>query len=201
MHTTTTAIQTLKTLLLGSALAAGLFSCTGKTQQAATATMTPQETQAAFLSKLSALCGKTFEGVAVFPDDPAEPFKNQRLLMYVQTCKDGEWRIPFLVGEDKSRTWVLTVTPEGLLFKHDHRHADGTPDEVTNYGGLAAPGGSAFRQSFPADGFTAKLLPAAATNEWTLRLSEDGKQFSYILKRHGEMRFQADFNLAKAVEE
>jgi hypothetical protein len=200
MYQTATSMRALKTCLLCSALAIGLFSCTGKTQQAAVA-LTPQDAQAAFFSKLSALCGKSFEGVAVFPDDPAEPFRNARLLMYVQTCKDGELRIPFLVDEDKSRTWVLTVTPEGLLFKHDHRHADGTPDEVTNYGGLAAPGGSAFLQRFPADGFTAKLLPAAATNEWTMRLSEDGKQFSYILKRHGEMRFQADFDLTKAVGE
>jgi hypothetical protein len=25
---------------------------------------------------------------------------------------------------------------EGLQLKHDHRHEDGTPDEVTMYGGV-----------------------------------------------------------------
>ena len=47
----------------------------------------------------------------------------------------------------------------------------------------------------PADAFTAQLLPAAATNEWTLELSPDKKVLSYILKRNGKLRFQADFKL------
>jgi len=155
--------------------------------------------QKAFLKNISALCGQTFEGVVVFPAEPAPPFKDARLLMLVQQCGPKEWRIPFWVGEDKSRTWILTPIGEGLLFKHDHRHEDGTPDEVTNYGGLADALGSARQQNFPADAFTVGLIPAAATNVWRLRLSEDGKVFSYILERDGKPRFQADFDLSKPV--
>lgn len=155
--------------------------------------------QRAFLKNISTHCGQTYEGVVVFPAEPAPPFKDARLLMLVQQCGPNEWRIPFWVGQDKSRTWVLTPTTEGLLFKHDHRHEDGSPDEVTNYGGLADALGSARQQNFPADAFTAGLIPAAATNVWRLRLSEDGKIFSYILERDGKPRFQADFDLAKPV--
>ena len=79
--------------------------------------------------------------------------------MSVETCGEKEIRIPFRVGEDRSRTWVLTLTDGGLLFRHDHRHADGTPDKVTMYGGLAAPDGTPLRQSFPADAETARLIP------------------------------------------
>ena len=93
--------------------------------------------QRAFLKNISTHCGQTYQGTVVFPAEPAPPFKDARLLMLVQQCGPTEWRIPFWVGEDKSRTWVLTPTGEGLLFKHDHRHEDGTPDEVTNYGGMA----------------------------------------------------------------
>lgn len=177
-----------------------LFACSGcSTHQGHRNEKAVNRTQKAFFQNLSALCGKTFEGVAVFPPDPSEPFRNARLLMRVETCKDSELLIPFVVGEDKSRTWMLSLTPEGFLFKHDHRHEDGTPDEITNYGGFADANGSKFQQNFPADSFTASLIPAAATNVWRLRLSEDGKTFSYILERDGKPRFQADFDLSSPV--
>ena len=54
-----------------------------------------------------------------------------------------------MVGEDRSRTWILTLSEKGLLFKHDHRHPDGTPDKITMYGGWAAEGGTAYLNVFP----------------------------------------------------
>jgi hypothetical protein len=81
-------------------------------------------------------------------------------------------------------------------MKHDHRHEDGTPDKVTMYGGYAKTGGDSFH-SFPADKHTAELIPAAATNEWSMVLSKDKKTLSYILKRDGQLRFHADFDLSK----
>ena len=109
-------------------------------------------------------------------------------------------RIPFQVGEDKSRTWVLTLDEKGLLLKHDRRHADGTPGEVTMYGGYANAGRNAFEQSFPADDYTAKLIPVASTNEWSLVLSQHKKKLSYILQRDGQLRFHAGFDLRKPME-
>jgi len=50
------------------------------------------------------------------------------VLLFVD-CSDKEIRIPFRVGEDKSRTWILSLDDRGLLFRHDHRHADGTPEK------------------------------------------------------------------------
>lgn len=178
-------------------LAALLTACGGPSQQGQAGEKTADLPREAFFKNLSALCGKTFEGVVIFPDVPSEAFRDSVLLMRVATCNDNEILIPFEVGADKSRTWMISLRPEGMLFKHDHRHEDGTPDEVTNYGGFADAGGTAFQQNFPADAFTAELLPEAATNMWRLRLSEDGKTFSYILERHGNPRFQADFDLSR----
>ncbi len=148
-----------------------------------------------FLKNMRSYCGNSYGGKAIFPEGDKNPFAGKELKIIFETCKKKEVRIPFHVGEDKSRTWVLTTDKQGLLFKHDHRHEDGTPDEVTNYGGYAAAGGTALQQSFPADEFTAKLLPAAATNEWTFVLDEENGVLSYILKRDGQLRFQADFDL------
>ena len=88
--------------------------------------------QKAFFKKLKKMCGKTFEGATEFPTNADHPLVGKRLLMKVESCADTEIRIPFQVGEDKSRTWIITLGGKGLLFKHDHRHADGTPDKITN---------------------------------------------------------------------
>ena len=135
------------------------------------------------------------EGTA--PSDAA--FREQRLVMHVRACGENEIRIPFFVGENRSRTWVITRTATGLRLKHDHRHEDGTEDKVTQYGGDTAAAGTAQRQDFPADAFTAALIPAAATNIWTLMI-EPGKTFGYGLRREAEgRRFRVEFDLAKPV--
>jgi hypothetical protein len=59
------------------------------------------------------------------------------------------------------------------------------------YGGWAVDGGSATSQSFAADDHTKDLVPEAATNVWTLTLSEDGEQLTYSLERHSRPRFRA----------
>src|SRR5688572_25520915 len=89
---------------------------------------------AAFLRNVKQLCGKRFAGKGVFTATPEDPMAKAALVMHVASCREREVRIPFLVGEDRSRTWVLTLKEDGLLFKHDHRHDEHTPDEVTNYG-------------------------------------------------------------------
>ncbi len=153
-----------------------------------------------FLKNLKPLCGNRYAGWVIFPEADKNPFKGEPLTINFSHCADKEVRIPFQVGNDQSRTWVITFDEHGLLLKHDHRHADGTPDEITQYGGYAIKPGSSFQQSFPADEYTAKLIPAAATNEWTLIIEPDKKILSYILKRDGQLRFQADFDLSSTIK-
>jgi len=107
------------------------------------------ENQQMFFDRLTSLCGARFEGHSVFPADPGDAFRDQLLVAVVETCSADEIRIPFLVGEDHSRTWVLKKTADGLQLKHDHRHEDGTADEITLYGGTAINPGTHLSQSFP----------------------------------------------------
>ena len=151
----------------------------------------PTTEQEGFFQQLIALCGTTFTGTTVFPDDPGEDWKGQVLVAHVATCEEDEVRIPFTVGEDRSRTWIIRRVEGGLELKHDHRHADGTPDEVTLYGGTTRKPGTPHAQSFPADDYTAALIPEAATNEWFLSFSEEGSDLVYYLERHGKPRFKA----------
>ena len=130
-----------------------------------------------------------------FPRDPEHDFAGKLLVAEVATCSENEIRVPFAVGEDRSRTWIFTLSQselhgERVLLKHDHRHEDGTPDEITMYGGWSA-GGTAWSQAFPADEQTSELIPAAATNVWTITLDPEGGSLTYSLKRHSEPRFEA----------
>ena len=180
------------TLLCISLLATGTIETDAQTSNL--------KAQKAFFKKLKKMCGKTFEGATEFPTNADHPLVGKKLLIKVESCTDTKIRIPFQVGEDKSRTWVITFDDKGLLFKHDHRHTDGTPDKITDYGGFAASDGTKLTQKFPADPDTAKLIPEAATNVWTLQIDESKKRFMYQLERDDKLRYRAFFKL-KAVSE
>src|SRR5688572_19982384 len=132
--------------------------------------------QDTFFARLGAYCGRAFEGRIVSPPVEADAaFAGERLVAHVRTCSDDGIRIPFHVGEDRSRTWVVTRTASGLRLKHDHRHEDGSEDRLTQYGGDTAGEGSAARQEFPADAWSKDLFrregsPQSVTNVWAIEI-------------------------------
>src|SRR5690349_15285487 len=84
-----------------------------------------------FWELLKQHCGKAYEGQVT--QGMTDAFKNGPLVMHVRLCGDTLIKIPFFVGEDKSRTWVLKLKNDRILLKHDHRHTDGSEDKVTQY--------------------------------------------------------------------
>src|SRR5688572_31247673 len=155
--------------------------------------------QGAFWSELTALCGKAYGGRVAESVPPDTVMSRQSLVMHVRNCGPDTIRVPFHVGENRSRTWVITRTASGLRLKHDHRHEDGAPDSVTMYGGDTRDTGLAGRQEFFADSLTASLIPAARTNVWTIEV-QPGRTFAYVLRREGsERRFRAEFDLSTPV--
>ncbi len=138
--------------------------------------------------------------------DPADAsFAGQRLVMHVRQCRDDEIRIPFEVGDDRSRTWVITRTAAGLRLKHDHRHRDGSSDALTMYGGDSRGQGTAVRQEFPADAasialFTAQGRSVSNTNVWAVEVGD--AVFAYELRRPpgpAERFFRVEFDLSRPV--
>ena len=155
-----------------------------------------------FLATLAPLCGKAFEGrIASPPVEADEAFAGKRLVMHVRGCSKNEIRIPFHVGEDRSRTWVLSRTRAGLRLKHDHRHSDGSEDKLTQYGGDSGGEGDAQRQEFPADAFSKAMferenIPASTANVWAIEV--DRSAFAYELRRPGRF-FRVEFDLSRPV--
>lgn len=160
----------------------------------------PEGADAVFWSRLSALCGGAHAGRLVEAPAGDTSFAGKSLVMHVRSCEDSVIRIPFHVGLDRSRTWVLTRTAQGVRLKHDHRHANGTPDSVTQYGGDSRANPSIEDGlEFPADSFTAALIPPAATNVWTMIVVPETR-FVYALRREGtDRRFRVEFDLTASV--
>jgi hypothetical protein len=168
------------------------------------ATVRPQGApQQPFFDSLRLLCGQAYEGRVTSPAVEADAaMASQRLVMHVRECSRDTIRIPFHVGENRSRTWVVTRTPLGLRLKHDHRHEDGSEDRLTEYGGDAAGLGTAGRLEFPADQFSKDLfvregLPQSVPNVWALEI-EPGRTFAYELRRPGRF-FRVEFDLTRPV--
>ncbi len=154
----------------------------------------------AFMTRLSEHCGKAYEGTVVSTDEADADFASEQLVMHVRECSDEVIRVPFHVGDNRSRTWVITRTESGLRLKHDHRHEDGAEDAVTQYGGDSGRV-MATRVEFPVDQFSIDLfkregLDQSVTNVWAIELTDE--MFAYELSRENRF-FRAEFDLTEPV--
>jgi hypothetical protein len=162
-----------------------------------------EDPQLRFFEALRSLCGGAYEGRVVTSDAADRELAASRLVMHVRTCSDDEIRIPFHVGEDRSRTWVIGRTVNGLRLKHDHRHRDGSEDVRSQYGGDTVAPGTARRQEFPADLFSRELfvregIAASTSNVWAMEV-EPRRMFAYELRRPNR-HFRVEFDLTRRVE-
>jgi hypothetical protein len=153
-----------------------------------------------FYARLRALCGQAFEGRVVTGDAADSEMAAARLVIQIRTCSDGELRIPFHVGNDHSRTWVIGRTATGLRLRHEHRPQDGAAAAVTDYGGDTIAPGNPRRQEFPADQasrdlFVRENIPASITNVWAIEIVP-GHLLAYELRRPGRF-FRAEFDLTR----
>ena len=161
-------------------------------------------TRDGFFANLSALCGQRFEGRVVTTDAADTDFASQRLTMHVRDCSADEIRVPFAVGEDRSRTWVITRMGDALRLKHDHRGTDGKPDGLHWYGGMTTAPGTAERQDFPVDAWSIELFNAwdasvSTTNVWAVEV-RPGQTFAYELRR-ANRHFRVEFDLTKPIRD
>lgn len=178
-----------------------------------TACATPRSPspQDAFFDRLTSLCGHAFAGRLVSSDAVDADMAGKPMVMHVRSCAASEIHVPFHVGTadggwDRSRTWVISRTANGLRLKHDHRHEDGSADAVTMYGGDSAGVGTAARQDFLVDAesiasFRANNLPRSVTNIWSVEV-EPGSSFAYQLSRTGQNArfFRVEFDLSRMID-
>lgn len=150
-----------------------------------------------FWKNLEKHCGKSYEG-KLAEHIKRDDFAGKKLTMHVKSCTSDEIKIPFNVGDNYSRTWILTKKDGIITLKHDHRHENGTSEKITFYGGTNTNHGFKDFQMFPADQETASLIDYASTNIWWITLDE--KTFSYNLQKAGSKTpFNVYFDLTKEI--
>jgi hypothetical protein len=157
-----------------------------------------------FFQRVSTLCGKSFAGKMIAGNESDASFATADLQAHARECSDREIRIAFDVGEDRSRTWIITRTGSGLRLKHRHMLKDGTEDPVSQYGGDTAVAGTAARQEFPVDEFSKAMFTkegrsVSNTNIWAFEV-EPGQLLVYELARPGRL-FRVSFDLSKPLNQ
>lgn len=192
----------LKRTVVAALAAFALTACANTIATPEPANPAASLAQDAFFERLSTLCGRAFAGRVVTTDSADASFANSTLVMHVRECSENEIRIPFHVGENRSRTWVLTRTEAGIRLKHDHRHEDGSEDTLTQYGGDTVNAGTAARQEFPADEFSKRLfrdnnIPVSVDNVWAMEV-QPGAMFAYELRRPNR-HFRVEFDLSTPI--
>ena len=135
-------------------------------------------------------CGKAY-AARIVQDSAPSPDWDHPLVVHIRDCEGSVIRMPLHVGEDRSRTWVLTRHEGYIDFQHIHLHEDGSPDSVSPYGGKTQDEGSATAQAFPVDEaskalFLANGLEVSTTNVWSLTFP-DAQTLSYTLSRPGRI--------------
>lgn len=157
--------------------------------------------QEAFFAALATNCGKAFEGQVVSEDKLL--LGEGKHVVYFRQCSDSELMLSYNVGENRSRTWVISKTKHGLRLKHIHKHHDGSLDTLTYYGGDSNHSGTATKQYFPADDYSKKLFldndrAVSVDNVWSIGIVS-GKTYSYRLQRD-QVDVQVDFDLSKQID-
>jgi len=179
-----------------------LTLCMSELSSAVEAPLVSIATHDDFFNSISKHCGKSFQGKVTVDNASSDNFANKKLIMTVRKCSDNQLQVPFYVGDDASRTWIITKTGSGLSLKHDHRQKDGSYDKSTMYGGHTIDAGFSQAQSFPADQYSKELfaaqgIPQSMGNVWQMYIYPN--KFTYRMVRQGR-EFRVDFDLTNVIK-
>ena len=198
-------------ILTAFALLVPLAACASTSGRAALPA--PQE---AFWDSLSSHCGNAYQGGLASVDERDADWAGKRMIAHWAECSDTRIAIAFHVedeeepgGWNRSRTWLVTRTADGLRLKHDHRHTDGSEDILTQYGGDTLSAGTASVQDFPVDAYSIALferegLDASLTNVWRIEadsVDDATPRFAYQLTRRNDPTrlFRVEFDAARDI--
>jgi hypothetical protein len=138
---------------------------------AARAGLPPEQQE--FWANLEEHCGNAYPGYAAIireGDTRREGlYGGYEMVAHFRQCFEDELRVPGHIGEDRSRTWILTPVNGGLDLRHDHREPDGSSSENTMYGASTSDPGTPLRQEFTREG---------QSGYWVLEMVP-GERFSY----------------------
>tara|TARA_B100001123_G_scaffold182517_2_gene208988 strand:+ start:6325 stop:6984 length:660 start_codon:yes stop_codon:yes gene_type:complete len=157
----------------------------------------PQDT---FWTWLADHCGESYAGKATVAPEGDTQVAGKDLKMHIRECGEHEIRVPFHVGENRSRTWVLTRSESSISLAHQHLHEDGTPESNSGYGGETVVAGTGLKQSFPRGRPAGELEHPDNTSVWGMEIDPENEIFIYTFQRTGtDRRYRVEFDLTATV--
>lgn len=178
-----------------SGVMAGLLLSAACVSPSASAQSASQE---AFWAQLQALCGQAFAGRLLA--EPDKELAGQPLVIHFRSCDEQLIRVPLIIGDNRSRTWLLSRDEQGLMLRHDHRDERGVPEQATDYGGRTPSHGTDRLQIFPADDRTLSRLSNNTPNVWLLEVDPGVRLTYYVRRLATERHFHFEFDLSTPVE-
>jgi len=160
----------------------------------------PSAEQLAFWDNLREHCGNAYEGELADATPYYQTFDADQIRIHFRNCTDDLTHISLHIDDNHSRNLLLTKEGGTLLLKHDHRHPDGTEEEITQYGGFAPKPGLETRQIFWADEHTAEILPERSDNFWFIDIMDDTTlAYGVHWPTHGNS-IRMEFDISEPVE-
>jgi len=156
--------------------------------------------QQEFWDNLREHCGQAYPGFAAIIREGDtrrdELYADREMVAHVRQCLDEEIRIAAHIGDDRSRTWIITPVPgRGLELRHDHRNPDGTDGDVTGYGAETSDAGAPLRQEFTRDG-----AADGSQGFWMFEMVPEEERLSYGNHDGDEWLVRFDFDLTSPVQ-
>lgn len=152
-----------------------------------------------FFQHMAQLEGRAFRGMVCAAPEGDTTFTGKSIILHGSAFRNDSVFLHLLVGEDRSRNWIVVRSTHSLELRHIHRHQDGTLDAITDYGGMTTNPGTGVVQFFPADDRTHQVILAAAGNVWWMEFTSD-HHFRYHLRRLGTERyFCLSFDLSSSI--
>lgn len=146
-----------------------------------------ESNQDKFFDSINAHCGNAFSG-SVEDSSDSTAYNGRKFVLHIRDCSDTQIKMPLHIDDNSSRILVLTKSDGSIKLQHDHRHADGSPDALTLYGGYSSTNSTANVKDFPESAESIEITKAHAPTRtypsvWSIILSSE--QITYQVVRPG----------------
>ena len=137
-----------------------------------------------FFDSIRAHCGKAFSG-SVEDSSNSTAYTGRKFVLHIRDCSNTQIKMPLHVDDNSSRILVLTKRDGSIELQHDHRHADGSSDALTLYGGYSSADSTGNVTNFPESVESIEITKAHAPNRtypsvWSIILSSEDITYQVV---------------------
>jgi uncharacterized protein (DUF885 family) len=146
--------------------------------------MTTSSDQDIFFDSIKAQCGNAFSG-SVEDSSNSAAYNGRKFVLHIRDCSDTQIKMPLHIDDNSSRILVLTKSDGSIKLQHDHRHADGSSDALTLYGGYSSADSTGSVTNFPESAESIAITKAHAPTRtypsvWSIILSSEDITYQVV---------------------